>query len=133
MKELRIAYLEYARAYKTLIFSQPFIGDEGKKFEFAEIGEKEQGYYSARDALYILAPENVVDKVRSHDQAVRDWLVAYNSLPEARTIELRRLTDMLVQAFQATMQAFREDTQHQGKSEITWSVRSPSRLKPDKS
>jgi hypothetical protein len=123
MRERRLLYRDYASAFKDLYFSQPFQNDVGRKFEFADIGEKEQRFYAVRDAMYIVAPDVVVSSIQLHDETVRKWLIAFNSIHETAQGDIREISRDMMKRFEIVIQRFRADTQSHKASQISWSIR----------
>lgn len=98
-KMLSKLYADYIAQVSEHSARQPMIGDhdaEQKAKEFASIGEHEQKVYVLRDQIYLLAPENVVEKLSVCDRAFREWKITFNrnnSDPEQHKTDVKNAFD----------------------------------------
>ena len=127
MRERRAAYVDYSRAYKKLIFCQPFLGDEYPNTEFLSIGDIEQSYYIARDTVYLLAPDFVADLVAKHEKVTRSWVVAHSESMTGEATSSERIRPMYAEMqrlFRDAMNGFRTDLQEQTSANLVCDFRS---------
>ncbi|QIR85089.1 hypothetical protein [Paracoccus sp. AK26] len=74
--EIKKLCADYTAAARRAYFEQPYMNDltNAERVErFFSISEREQEMYVARDQLYLLAPEAIVELVKKHDQCFRTW------------------------------------------------------------
>jgi hypothetical protein len=113
MRERRSAYVEYAAAAKDLVFAQPYSGDEPINREYLTIGDREKRFYTARDVIYILAPQTVVEKMMDHEKSLRNYLIVHSNFLQGEPVDKmpREYAPIETANFQELLIEFRNDIQ----------------------